>query len=154
MKPQDVFDVQLVDVAGRPVQISEVSIRIDFFVRGRHRYGFRVGPTDKDGHARVTYEDIENRRLESLRAQPLDYKTRLEECDPTVRLSVPTRAELDSAVRIATSFNLGIVPPDAEQWMRANNHRVSCASIEVEIVGEVTVDISCDTATRRSSTVN
>jgi hypothetical protein len=148
MKPTDVLDVQLVDVQERLIRMRNVSISVDFFLHGNHRYGFRLGPTDADGHLRVTYGDVEERRLASLKVQPWDYKTRLDECDPIVRLSVPAQDELDAAIRIATSFNMGVVPPDAEQWARANNRHVSCNAVEVELVGaEAAVNIHCELKT-------
>jgi hypothetical protein len=125
--------------------MGDLSISIDFFLHGNHRYGFRLGPTDDDGYLRVTYNDVEERRRANLKVQPWDYKTRLDECDLVVRMSVPTQDELDAAVRIATSFNMGVVPPEAEQWALANNRHVSCKEVDVQLVGgEVDVDIHCD----------
>lgn len=145
MKPTDVLNVHLTDAQERTIQMSDVSISIDFFFHGNHRYGFRLGPTDKDGHLRVTYSDVEERRRANLKVQPWDYKTRLDECDPIIRVSVPTQDELDAAVRIATSFNMGVVPPDAEQWAGANNRHVTCKAVEVHLVGgEADVDIHCE----------
>lgn len=57
----------------------------------------------------MSYDDVEKKRLQNLKAQPWDYKTRLEECDPVARISVPSQDELDGAAKIAASFNLGIV---------------------------------------------
>jgi hypothetical protein len=148
MKPGDVLDVQLTDAQERAIRMSDVSISMDLFLHGNHRYGFRLGPTDEDGHLRVTYSHVEERRRANLKVQSWDYKTRLDECDPIVRLSVPTQDELDAAVRIATSFNMGVVPADAEQWARANNRHVSCDAVEVELVGgEAIVNIHCELKT-------
>jgi RHS repeat-associated protein len=145
MKPNDVLDVQLIDAQEQVLRMGDVSISIDFFLHGHYRYGFRLGPTDADGHLRVTYRDVEERRLLNLKAQSWDYKTRLDECDPIVRLSVPRQDELDAAVRIATSFNMGTVPAHAEQWARANNRHLSCTDVEVELVGgEAIVGIHCE----------
>jgi hypothetical protein len=143
MRPEDVLNLQLVDSSERALRIGDVSISVEFFLLGTRRYGFRLGPTDENGHIRVTYYDVEQRRLANLNVQPCDYKTRLEECDRRVRVSVPTQGELDAAVRIATSFNMGVTPPDAEQWMRASNRCVSCAPIEIELVGEVSLNMPC-----------
>lgn len=143
MKPGDVMDVQLVDESMQPLSLPDVSLSIDFFLNGTHRYGFRIDGTDHDGHRRVTYEDVEQRRLQNLEAQPWDCKTRLEECDPLVRLSVPSQAELDEAGRTATSFNMGTVPPDAQQWARANNRFISCAAVEVTATGSVVANLQC-----------
>jgi hypothetical protein len=148
MTPHDVLTVQLIDAQQQPIRMRDVAVRIDFFLNGTHRYGFRLGSTGEDGHLQVTYGDVEQRRLESLKMQPWDYKTRLEECDPMVRLSVPTSNELNAAVQMATSFNMGVVPADAEQWARANNHCVSCGAVEVEMRGgEVAVFIPCEAKT-------
>lgn len=142
MKPTEVFDIQLVDESGRSIHLAGVSVSIDFFLKGSHRYGFRLGPTDAEGHLTVRYEDVEARRLENLKAQPWDYKTRLEECDPLVVFSVPSQDELNAAVTIATSFNLDVLPPDVEWWSRANNRLLSCRSTEARD-GEVEVNIVC-----------
>jgi hypothetical protein len=143
MKPGDVIDVQLVDESMQPLSLPDVSLSIDFYLNGKYRYGFRIDGTDHNGRRQVTYEDVEQRRLQNLEAQPWDYKTRLEECDPLVRLSVPRPSELDEAVRTATSFNMGIVPPDAQQWARANNRFISCAAVEVTPAGRVVANLQC-----------
>lgn len=144
MKPHDVLHVQLVDSSGQSIRLENISISIGFFLHGNRRYGFRLGPTNEDGYLCVTYRDVEERRLLSLEAQPWDYKTRLDECDALVLLSVPPQDELDEAVHIATLFNMGVVPPDAEQWARANNRCISCEPVEVVLVGgPVAASIRC-----------
>ena len=143
MKPSDSFVVQLADETGQPIRLSDVSISVDLFLDGKHRYGFRLGPTDEEGHLDVSYADVEEERLDNLKAQSWDYKTRLDECDPVVRFSVPTQAELDQAVKTATSFNLGVMPPDAEWWSRANNRKISCLPVDVVPADGVAVTIVC-----------
>jgi hypothetical protein len=142
MKPDDVFELQLVDNDGHPIALAWVSVSIDFFMHGNHRYGFRLDPTNHAGRLTVRYDDVERKRLASLKAQPWDYKTRLEECDSHVVFSVPSQDELDAAVKVATSFNLGIVPPDAEWWSRASNRLIACESVKVND-GQKSVNILC-----------
>lgn len=142
MKPNDVFELQLVDNDGHPIALAGVSVSIDFFMHGNHRYGFRLGPTDHAGQLTVRYVDVETKRLASLKVQPWDYKTRLEECDSYVVFSVPSQEELDAAVKVATSFNLGIVPLDAVWWSRASNRLIACESVKVND-GQTAVNIPC-----------
>ena len=142
MKPDDAFKLQLVDNDGDPLALAGASVSIDFFMHGNHRYGFRLGPTDHAGQLTVRYDDVETKRLASLEVQPWDYKTRLEECDSYVVFSVPSQEELDAAVKVATSFNLGIVPLDAEWWSRASNRLIACESVKVND-GQTAVKISC-----------
>lgn len=144
MTPTQTLDVQLVNETGAAVRLEGVSISIGFFFNGNYRYAFRLGPTDENGHLRVSYADVEQRRLLNLKEQPWDYKTRLDECDPVVRLSVPSQDELNEAAKIATSFNMGVVPPDAEWWARANNRDIRCESTEVLLQEQnTTVSIVC-----------
>src|ERR1043166_3024677 len=146
MKPHQVIEIQLVDHYGQAIQLKDVSISLDFFLRGAHRYGFRFGPTDERGHIRVSYDDVEQRRQRSLHAQPWDYKTTLDETDPKVNISVPSQDELQKAAKIATSFNLGTLPPDAAFWLRANNRQIMCQPVNIRLHddGNIVVKLVCD----------
>lgn len=139
MKPQQTIEIQLVDHSGQTIDLEGVSVSLDFFLRGIHRYGFRFGPTDHHGRLHLPYSDVEQRRQMNLHAQPWDYKTALDETDTTVRLSVPSRDELQKAAKIATSFNLGDVPPDAAFWLQANNGKIECEPVDVTLDGDTTV---------------
>jgi hypothetical protein len=146
MKPPQVIEVQLVDRSGRAIQLKDVSVSVDFFLHGAHRYGFRFGPTDEGGHIRVSYDDVERRRQMNLHAQPWDYKTTLDETDPKVQVSVPPQDELRKAAKIATSFNLGTLPPDAAFWLRANNDRITCQPADATLNDDdnILVTLVCD----------
>ena len=145
MKPQQTIEIQLVDHSGHPIELEGVSISLDFFLHGIHRYGFRLGPTDHLGRLHLSYSDVEQRRQMNLHAQPWDYKTTLDETDTTVRVSVPSRDELQKAAKIATSFNLGDVPPDAAFWLRANNGKIECQPVDATLDGGRTVvNVVCE----------
>jgi hypothetical protein len=145
MKPQQTIEVQLIDRSGHPLAIDGVSLSLDFFLHGEQRYGFRFGPTDDHGHLNLAYSDVEWRRQINLKAQPWDYKTTLDETDPTVRVSVPSQGELENAAKIATLFNLGEVPPDAAFWLRANNSKIVCQAVDATINADKTiVNVVCE----------
>src|ERR1700754_5192290 len=142
MNITDVFDIQLIDEMGLAIHLSGVSISIDLFLNGRHRYGLRLGPTNDEGQLTLRYGDVEAKQLENLKAEPSAFKTPPDECGPVVRFSVPSQSELDSAVEIATSFNLGVVPSDAEWWARSNNRHLSCQVVDVA-GSQGAVNIAC-----------
>jgi hypothetical protein len=145
MEPQQTIEVQLVDRSGRWIDLDGVSVSLDFFLHGKQRYGFRFGPTDHHGYLNLSYSDVERRRQINLKAQPWDYKTTLDETDPTVRVSVPSQGELENAAKIATSFNLGEVPPDAAFWLSANNSKIVCQAVDVTINSDKTiVNVVCE----------
>lgn len=139
MKPHQTIEVQLVDHSGHPIELEGVSVSLDFFLHGIHRYGFRFGPTNHHGGLHLPYSDVDQRRQMNLHSQPWDYKTTLDETDTTVRVSVPSRDELQKAAKIATSFNLGDVPPDAAFWLQANNGKIECEPVDVILDRDTTV---------------
>jgi hypothetical protein len=146
MKREQVIDLQLVSPDGQPIRVADVCVNIDFHLNEKYRYGFRLGPTDADGHLRITYDDIEGRRRRNLALQPWDYQTHLEDCDAKIQLAIPSQNELDEAARIATLFNLGIPPPEAAWWSHANNRNISCVPVTVVLdSGTVAVNMICTT---------
>jgi hypothetical protein len=144
MKPSDVIFIQLLHTDGRVLELNMVQVAIGFFLHDVFRYEFTFGPTDDQGRLRVAYEDIERNRLESLRVQPWDYKTTLEECDRRIKISTDSQAELEKAIRIATSFNLGETPQHLRWWAKANNRMIQCEPVYAELrPGENVVQIPC-----------
>lgn len=126
------IDVQLVNAAGQPVGIADVIVEIHFFTGGRFRYGFKVGRTDGSGLVRASYADIERLRRKNAEENLMDYNTALDACDPTVRLIVPSEAELrkqhDNAMRFYQQ------PPTwARPWPA--NGRVKPAEGDAELTG-------------------
>lgn len=144
MQPGDIITIQLADEEKRPIELDMVEITISFFLKQTFRYAFGFGPTDQQGRVRVSYDNIEKKRLESLMVQPWDYKTTIIECDNRIAVSTRSRAELDKAIKYATLFNHGTTPADVRWWTTANNARIRCASIDVSLSsGESIVFLPC-----------
>jgi hypothetical protein len=145
MKTNQTLKIQLIDYLRTSLAIENVFIDLTFFLAGKERYGFRVGPTDRNGQLHVTYDDVEKARLRHLEVQPWDYKTKLEECDSRIRIEIPTAEELQSASVIAQTYNQGKMPQRAIDWLAGNNGRIKASPVEVEHTQSHTdVDILCD----------
>jgi hypothetical protein len=133
MQPGDIITVQLADEEKRPIELDMVEITISFFLKQKFRYAFGFGPTDQQGRVRVSYDDIEKQRLESLQVQPWDYQTTISECDNQITVTARSQVELDRALRYATSFNLGTIPSGVKWWAAANNAKIRCEPIDVSL---------------------
>jgi hypothetical protein len=103
MKPDQSIEIQLSGRTDQPVSLGNVVVEIHFFTGGRYRYAFKVGRTDEAGHLSIPYREIERVRRENAVENLMDYNTKLEDCDPTVKIVVPSEGQLrqqyDRAVR-------------------------------------------------------
>jgi hypothetical protein len=119
-----------------PATIANVEIDVYFYLNQKQRYGFRGGFTDAQGCLSVTYDYLEKRRRKSSEYQPWDYQTSLDDCDPLVRVVIPSMAELVSAHETYKRFNAGVVSPEAAAWLSAANDAVRALPVVAQIVGE------------------
>ncbi len=94
MKPGQSIQIQLTDERARPLRIDNIVVQIEFFTKGNYRYEFEAGRTDENGKLIVSYDDLEKQRYKSSMENLMDYNTKLEECDPTVRLAILTEQDL------------------------------------------------------------
>ncbi len=147
MHTSDLLIVRLVDLSGHRLELADVYIDLTFFLHGVPRYGFRFGPTDATGVLRVTYADAEHARQGDLILQPWDYKTKLDECDPTITISMPGPRLLASAYETAKIYFEGCPPREVEGWLSSNNGRVVAEPLTVALSGPVT-DVLVPCATR------
>jgi hypothetical protein len=135
MKPTQTIYIQLEDAKGQPLQLSGVLVEIHFFTKGNHRYTFVAGFTNETGAVRISYFDVEKLRSDGAKFFLMDYNTKLEECDPTVRINIPTDGQLRDAFENASrAFNK---PPEwSIVW--PSNGRIEALPREVEPVGPTT----------------
>jgi hypothetical protein len=139
MKPGQVLQIELRQAANdKPAAIANVIVDVYFHLNQKQRYGLRAGVTDAQGRLMLTYEDLENSRRRNAELQPWDYKTRIDECDPLLRVVVPSKPDLMRAYEIARSFAGGAVPADAASWLSAANDQVHAPPVTAETVGEQT----------------
>lgn len=139
MQPGQVLQIELRHAAnGEPAPIANVIVDVYFHLNQRQRYGLRGGVTGPQGRLSLTYEDLERSRRRNAEHQPWDYRTRIEECDPLVRVVVPSKADLARAYEIAKNFANGAVPADAVSWLSAANDRVHAPPVSAETIGEQT----------------
>jgi hypothetical protein len=59
--------------------------------KGNYRYAFKAGLTDEAGHLTAFYSDLDQRRRESAAENLMDYNTRLDGCDSTIKIVVPSQ---------------------------------------------------------------
>jgi hypothetical protein len=111
-----------------------VFVDLTFFMKGKQRYGFRVGATDENGRLRIAYGDVEADRLGNLKVQPWDYKSILEDCDSGVVTSIPSAEKLQWASHVAKTFNLGEMPDWAKNWSKANNAKIKAEPAAVDLL--------------------
>jgi hypothetical protein len=113
--------IQLVDDDGKRLKLSDVLVEVHFFTKGDYRYGFKIGRTDDNGYLCVSYSEIEATRRHHREDNLMDFNTKLEDCDPMVKVVAPSRQNLqeqyDSAVRFYRA------PPSWAKTWPANVNR-------------------------------
>ena len=145
MEKNQRLKIQLVDNFRAPIRIAGIFIDLTFFLREMERYSFRVGATNNIGQLQITYDDVETKRLIHLEYQPWDYKTKLEECDSRVKITIPSEETLQRASHIAQSFNLGKMPQWAVDWLAAKNGQIEAMPIVVELSQDhIEVHVLCE----------
>ena len=141
MNPGQSIGVQLVQENGRGLPVSNVMIEFEFFVKGSFRFALKVGRTNEAGCLSVTYEEIEVLRRDRAEKNVMDYNTKLDDCDPSVRVVVRSEQELldqrDNVLRFYRHE-----PEWAKDW--PSNHRISARPITVETVEhETRAEVLC-----------
>jgi hypothetical protein len=129
------IEIQLADGTGQPLHLGNVVTELHFFTGGRFRYAFKVGRTDEIGHLSTSYGNIEVLRRANATENLMDYNTRLEDCDSTVKVVVPSQEHLakqyESAVRAYHQ-----APAWARIW--PSNAKVKAEERSVQLTEEVT----------------
>lgn len=82
------IEIQLVDSYGKPLLLSNVIVALRFFTKGNYRYAFNIGRTNDIGRITVSYNDIEKQRSRNAEEYLMDYNTKLEDCDSTIRVVI------------------------------------------------------------------
>lgn len=135
MKPSQSIEIQLVNDHGEPLPIGNVVVEVHFATKGNYRFGFKVGRTDESGALDVSYADIEKVRRSNAEENLMDYNTKLEDCDPTVKVTIPSERKLreqhDNAMRFYQA-----PPAWAKEW--PSNAQVKENEKSVELIGQVT----------------
>jgi hypothetical protein len=94
MHPNQAINIQLVADGNKALEVSDILIEIQFFTNGNDRFGFKVGRTNEKGKLTISYSDVEHLRCENAQRFLMDYNTKLEECDPTLKIEIPSEREL------------------------------------------------------------
>jgi len=142
MKPATIVDVSLRDAAGSALHIPDIFVDFRFFQNGRYCYGFRFGPTNALGTLTVSYDDFEIERRQQGAAQPWDFKSSLEACDPTITILILSAAELREASARALEWDAKARGPVS--WLISNNRLITATPVStVADTGHVVVNISC-----------
>ncbi len=149
MKPNQSFDVQLVNGNGDIVRLGNVAVELHLFTHGNFRDAFKVGRTDETGHMIISYQDVEAIRRENANFDLMDYNTRLDDCDPQVKIVIPSEQQLRKQVENAMRFYQA-PPPWAKNW--PSNAQLRSQEKSVEVVDQVTrVEILADRMAPASS---
>ena len=135
MRPGQSIRIRLKDREGNVVALKSVLIHIEFFMHGSYRYGFAAGRTDHEGRLVVSYGDLEEQRRRYSLTNLMDYNTRLEDCDPTVNLSILSEEELCSRRQKAAQA-YGKDPEWAKTW--PSNAQVQAQATTVELSYPIT----------------
>jgi len=139
------IEIRLINSNGRSLHIADVIVDLSFSCRGHYRYSFRVGATNEQGHLRVSYHNVELLRREQAQIFLMDFNTKLEDCDPRVRIRLPSRNELERAHAYASAHYPDFAQRHAGPWLAAANGRVHAEDVEVDLAQETTeVEILCD----------
>lgn len=145
MNANFVVHVQLTDRTGMPLELDNVSIDAETYMRGRVRYRFQVGVTDFRGQLIVTFDQLEKARLDNQAMSIMDYNTLLQDCDPQLGILAPTFDELQQRhTAIQKWYPNDIVA--SRQIEVSNNGRVACEAVcvDVNIKAEAEVLLVCE----------
>jgi hypothetical protein len=135
MKLDQSVEIQLINDRGEPASIGNIVVEVHFTTNGNYRYGFKVGRTDELGSLKVTYADVERERHSNAETNLMDYNTRLEECDPTITITIPSernlREQYDNAMRFYQA-----PPLWSKEW--PSNSQVKRVQESFELTGHLT----------------
>ncbi len=137
MKPDQSIEIQLVNEHGKPLAVSNVLMIIYFFTKGNFRYAFGLGVTDANGNLRAFYADIEQSRKKNSEFWVMDYNTKLDDCDPQVKIFIPSEQYLREANEKAL-HTFGEPPPWAKTWPANARVKVQKEETYVELKGPTT----------------
>jgi hypothetical protein len=142
MKLGQEIDIQLVKNSGKSLEVGGVLVEINFFVNRVYRFGFKVGRTNADGSLKISYGDVEAIRRERAAESLMDYNTKLEDCDNSVQIVVPSDEKLREQMK--TVIRIYQAPPFwAEDW--PENNRVREVEKMVDLAeGATQVDIPAE----------
>jgi hypothetical protein len=144
MKPAQSIQIQLVNGNGKPLHLGNVKLEIHFFTHGNFRYAFGVGLTDEKGYLKTSYSDVEKERREDSEYNLMDYNTKLDDCDSTVKIVILSGQELRE--RNEKALRYFDKPLDwAKNW--PSNSKVKTQPVSVELRDQIThVQIPCELA--------
>lgn len=141
MKINQTLVLQFVAESEKPILLPNIYANVAFFINGRHCYSFRFGPSDDQGWHRITYENVETKRLLAAKSNLMDYNTGLENCDARVKIDVPTGNELKEAYEWQAKWFSETTSQDAKGWLEAANARISAEPVMIELAGPETLAI-------------
>ncbi len=122
---------------GKPLAVAEVLMNIYFFTKGNFRYAFGLGLTDANGHLRASYSDIEESRKKNSEFWVMDYNTKLDDCDPQVKIFIPSEEYLREANKKALD-TFREPSPWAKTWPANARVKVQKEETCVELKGPTT----------------
>jgi hypothetical protein len=143
MNPKQSLEIQLVKRSeGTAIQVENVLVEVQFFVKGQFVYAFNVGRTTIEGSLTVTYDCVEELRQKGRDYNLMDYGERLDMCDPTVTIILLSDKELrERSNYVHRVFQK--TPDWAEPW--PSNSRVKAEPVSVELREQITqVQIPCE----------
>lgn len=138
MLPEQSIEVQLTDMQGAPLPLSDVLLQVMFFTSGRWRYTFDAGATDASGAATIDYASIENQRIENGKFALMDYNTKLEECDLEVKIHVLTGKDFEQRLSAVQSWYPDNLPKLERQIAESNNLKIECEDAVVGLRDHIT----------------
>ena len=139
MKPTQTLIIRFVDDRGKPLLLADIYIDLSFFIQGQYRYGFRFGPTDRQGKLRITYRDVEAERTQAAKLFLMDYNTPLDDCDDCLKVKIPSADELKEAYEWKTKWFADEASEDAKGWLNAANAKIKANETSVKLHGTETI---------------
>ncbi len=137
MNPDQSIEIQLVNGDGKPLAVANVLMNIYFFTRGNFRYAFELGFTDSNGHLGASHADIERTRKKNSEFWVMDYNTKLEDCDPQIKIFIPSEQYLREANKNAIAA-FREPPPWAKTWPANVRLKMQNEEMYVELKGPMT----------------
>ena len=130
MKSGSVLDIQLVDMHGNPLAMPDISVDVVLYSGGQERYRFDAGATDAQGCISTSHDMLERTRKENQAFALMDYNTKLEDCEDTIGLAVPTLDQLRERLAAVRKWFPENEPKLSERVKDSKNGNVAASGIK------------------------
>jgi hypothetical protein len=111
--------LKLTDTVGKPVALAEVLFRIHAFARRKNDFDLGPYPTNAEGVAVISRSELGAEVSAAYDSGLMDY-CGINECDPTVEISVLTTDQIQRAIHVRTMVWRHLLKGEEQRWASIN----------------------------------